>query len=281
MSLDALLLCSASEATTLCPALQAQGLRLHHAEDLPSAKALVERHRLRLALASLAAQPMRLQALPQLDLVLLGPDQAEVARRRLRAGAADWLSLPLRGSDVQRMLSAHRRRLDSADSELLSASSLVEAFNRALKAKASERVMLQILRAGRVLTRDESSPGNALAAIQAAVTLAQAASDLQVNVQSDPALRPMLLGTAKAARAVLHLLLSGAHQGATRANVSAIELRDQLQIDVYTDVTLGGNSAYSTAPVHQLVGTVGGRLELTSTTGSGLQVQLSVPLAQP
>lgn len=281
MSVEALLLCSVSEVTSLKATLQAQGLRLYEAETLQDAKALVQRHHLRLALATDSPQHGKLKALPQLDLVLLGRDDPETARRRLRAGAADWLSLPLRASDVQRMLSFHRRRQDNGQStELLSASVLVDALNRALKSQASEQVLRQVVRAGRVLTRTDLNPGNALAAVQAAVTLAQAATDLRVGVQTDPGLRPMRLGTAKTARAVLHLLMSGAQQGATQANVSAIELQNQIQIEVYSDIPVSLGNAFSTAPVHRIVGSVGGRLELTSTTGSGLQIQLSLPLAE-
>jgi hypothetical protein len=281
MSVEALLFCTPSEATLLRPTLQAQDLRLYEAEDFAAAKELVLRHRLRLALATLTCKPRKLEALPQLDLVLLGQDQPQLARRRLRDGAADWLSLPLRASEVQRMLSFHRRRMDSGQStELLSASTLVDALNRAIKSQASEQELRQVIRAGRVLTRDELSPGNGIAAVQAAVTLAQAATDLRVNVQTDPAMRPIRLGTAKTARAVLHLLISAAKQGATQANVSAVELRDSVQIDVYSDIPLGPGNALSTAPVHRILGAVGGQLDLASTTGSGLQIQLSIPKAE-
>lgn len=281
MSVEALVLCTPSEAILLRPTLQAQDLRLYEAEDFEAAKDLVLRHRLRLALATMTCQPRKLEALPQLDVVLVGRDQPQLARRRLRDGAADWLSLPLRASDVQRMLSFHRRRMDSGQStELLSASTLVDGLNRAMKSHASEQDLRQVIRAGRVLTRDELSAGNAIAAVQAAVTLAQAATDLRVTVQTDPAMRPMRLGTAKTARAVLHLLISALQQGATQANVSAIELRDSIQIDVYSDIPLGPGNALSTAPVHRILGAVGGQLELASTTGSGLQIQLSIPRAE-
>ncbi|MFT5584183.1 MAG: hypothetical protein ACI9VR_001768 [Cognaticolwellia sp.] len=281
MSLEALLLCSAGEVTSFRATLQAQGLRLYEAETFQDAKALVQRHRLRLALTTDSPSHTQLKALPQLDLVLMGRDDPETARRRLRAGAADWLSLPLRASDVQRMLSFHRRRRDIGQStEFLSASVLVDALNRALKTQASEQVLRQVVRAGRVLTRDDLNPGNTIAAVQAAVSLAQAATNLHVGVQTDPALRPTRLGTAKTARAVLHLLMSGAQQGATMASVSAIELQDHIQIEVYSDIPVRLGNAFSTGPVHRIVGSVGGRLELTSTTGSGLQIQLSLPLAE-
>ena len=273
MPVDALLLCTQDEAAALRSILRSQGLRLFEAHTFAAARELVQRHRLRLALATLTAQPNKLQDLPQLELVLLGEDQPESARRRLRAGADDWLSLPLRASDVQRMLTFHSRRMDSGHStELLSASTLVDALNRAMKSQASEQELRQLVRAGRVLTRDELGSGNAIAAVQAAVTLAQAATDMRVNVQTDPAMSPMRLGTAQAARAVLHLLISGAQQGATMGNVSAIELRGSIQIDVYSDIPMGPGKVFSTVPVHHLVGTVGGRVELASTTGTGLQV---------
>ena len=158
MSVEALLLCSTSQLTAFRPVLRAQGLRLYEAESFQDAKDLVQRHHLRLALTTESPIHTQLKALPQLDLVLLGRDDPETARRQLRAGVADWLSLPLRASDVQRMLSFHRRRQDSGQStELLSASVLVDALNRALKTQASEQVLLQIVRAGRVLTRDAAS----------------------------------------------------------------------------------------------------------------------------
>lgn len=282
MSVEALLLCSASQVIAFRPLLQAQGLRLYEAENFQDAKDLVQRHQLRLALTTESPIHTQLKALPQLDVVLLGRDDPETARRKLRAGAADWLSLPLRASDVQRMLSFHRRRRDSGQStELLSASVLVDALNRALKSQASEQVLRQVVRAGRVLTRDDLTPGNAIAAVQAAATLAQTATGLRIGVQTDPSLRPTRLGTAKTARAVLHLLMSSAQQGATQANVSAIELRDHLQVDVYSDIPVSLGNAFSTAPVHRIVGSAGGRVELTSTTGNSLQIQLSLPLAEP
>ncbi len=279
MPVSALLFCSPEQAPSLEPQLAREGLSLQVCHSIEQARALQKAHRLTLALATTSVRHAALKTLPGLELVLLGPDRSEAARRQLRDGAADWLTLPLRGSEVQRMLSFHRRRMDQAQSaELLSVATVIAALNRCLKTDAAPELLRGVVRAGGVLSRSDAGPGKPIAAVQAAVTLAKVATEMAVNVHTDPSLSPVLLSTPKIGRAVLHMLMSSSRQGASLASVSAVQIRDRVEISVYNDAPLGPHGAFSTAPLHRLVGAVGGQVELTSTTGTGLQVQMSLPV---
>lgn len=279
-----LLYCASKAASELKDQLGGLPLDLHVAHDRASALALVEQHRPALVLATLEREPLSLRhALHGADLVILGPDNPELVRRTLRAGAADWLTLPIRRSDGTRMLSAHLKRKERRSSAaLLTASTTLDAVSvvvRRLEPGPTREELSLLLRYGRVLLRQDARLGSVVAAAASAAQLVEAKTPLRVSIQSDPDLPPVPMSTSELGRGLLEMMLSAADQGAQRAQLTAIRLRDTVQIDLSNDAPLAVSSRFSVGSLRGRVEDLGGNVELTSTSGTGFQVQISLPAA--
>ncbi|MCP4808108.1 MAG: HAMP domain-containing histidine kinase [Proteobacteria bacterium] len=153
-----------------------------------------------------------------------------------------------------------------------------------------------VARSGRTLLRKTSGPGNAMAAIQAAVVMAGSKRNPKVTTHVDVNIPPVTLPTHQLAQILLNLVINAGHAGSRTVVISALHRGDEVMLDVIDDgagmdaehraraleggyTTKRTGSGIGLAMVQRLTVKAGGRIELLSQVGAGTQVRLHLPVA--
>lgn len=156
-----------------------------------------------------------------------------------------------------------------------------------------------VARSGRTLLRKGEGPGNAMAAIQAAVVMVGRKRTPQVTTHMDVNMPLVTVPTHQLAQSILNLVVNAGKAGSRTVVISAIVLNDEVLIDVIDDgvgmnqqtadkaMDLGfstrgrGGSGIGLNMVKRLVERGGGRVELATQMGTGTQVRIRLPKAPP
>ena len=156
-----------------------------------------------------------------------------------------------------------------------------------------------VARSGRTLLRKGDGPGNAMAAIQAAVVMVGRKRTPKVTTHMDVNMPSVTMPTHQLAQSILNLVVNAGKAGSRTVVISAIVLNDEVLIDVIDDgvgmnretadraMDLGfstrgrGGSGIGLNMVKRLVEKCGGRVELATQMGTGTQVRLRLPQAPP
>ena len=156
-----------------------------------------------------------------------------------------------------------------------------------------------VARSGRTLLRKGEGPGNAMAAIQAAVVMVGRKRTPKVTTHMDVNMPPVTVPTHQLAQSILNLVVNAGKAGSRTVVISAIVLNDEVLIDVIDDgvgmnqqtadkaMDMGfstrgrGGSGIGLNMVKRLVERGGGRVELATQMGTGTQVRLRLPKAPP
>lgn len=153
-----------------------------------------------------------------------------------------------------------------------------------------------VARSGRTLLRKTSGPGNAMAAIQAAVVMAGSKRNPKVTTHVDVNIPPVTLPTHQLAQILLNLVINAGHAGSRTVVISALHRGPEVMLDVIDDgagmdaehraraleggyTTKRSGSGIGLAMVQRLTTKAGGRMELLSQVGAGTQVRLHLPVA--
>ena len=153
-----------------------------------------------------------------------------------------------------------------------------------------------VARSGRTLLRKTSGPGNAMAAIQAAVVMVGSKRNPKVTTHVDVNIPPVTRPTHQLAQVLLNLVINAGHAGSRTVVISALHRGDEVMLDVIDDgagmdadhrakaleggyTTKRTGSGIGLAMVQRLTQKSGGRMELLSQVGAGTQVRLHLPVA--
>jgi len=294
-----------------------------------------------LLLGDVRLDPMSFAQPGKVDVIPVGPVDPVDLSDAIRAGAVDWLSVPLSRGDLLRSLEVYGQRLlletkapvspvkeesehgmdpmtvatailhevnNPLTSLMAYQEDLREALDKHRLGRAREALshcettlehVRTVARSGRTLLRKGDGPGNAMAAIQAAIVMVGRKRTPKVTTHMDVNMPAVTVPTHQLAQCILNLVVNAGKAGSRTVVISAIVLNDEVLIDVIDDgvgmnretadramdmgfTTRGrGGSGIGLNMVKRLVERGGGRVELATQMGTGTQVRLRLPQAPP